>query len=126
MARKYIGGYWHTVVEHYELNADHLMSTKGYESYGGLQARVREEGGLDAMVEFFMGLQIWGTPEQCFEKIMTIQKRIGSNTFNGVFSYAGMPLEEETRRPSVFEFWSRARPGGRSQAGAGAGHRARP
>jgi hypothetical protein len=24
---------------------------------------------------------------------MTIQKRIGSNTFNGVFSYAGMPIE---------------------------------
>ena len=93
LAREYIGGYWHSVVEHYELEADHLMSTKGYESYAGLQERVRQEGGRDAMVEFFMRLQIWGTPEQCYEKIVDVQKRIGGQSFNGVFSYAGMSLQ---------------------------------
>ena len=32
MARKYIGGYWQTVIEHYEIVGDHLTKTKGYES----------------------------------------------------------------------------------------------
>ena len=102
LARRYIGGYWQTVVEHYEFLGDHLANTRGYESYGRTQELVSAEGGLDAMVEFFMGLQVWGTPEQCFERVVDIQKRIGSRWFNGVFSYAGMPGDEAERNMRLF------------------------
>ena len=45
------------------------------------------------MTEFFLNLQVYGTPEQCYEKVLDIQKRTGAEAFNGVFSYGGMPYE---------------------------------
>ncbi len=102
MARRYIGGYWKSVVEHYELEGDHLARTKGYESYGQLQNLVSADGGADAAMEFFLNLQIWGTPQQCYEKIVDVQKRIGGRTFNAIFSYAGMPRDEAERNLRLF------------------------
>lgn len=93
MAREYIGGYWNTVLKHYELVGDHLTKTKGYESYGAMQKMVNEPGGRDAMVDFFLGLQIYGTPDQCYERIADFSGRLGAETFTGVFSYAGMPYD---------------------------------
>ena len=71
---RYIGGYWQSVVEHYEILGTHLQTTKGYESYGRMQEIASAPGGADAMTEFFLDLQVWGTPEQCYEKIMTIKR----------------------------------------------------
>jgi alkanesulfonate monooxygenase SsuD/methylene tetrahydromethanopterin reductase-like flavin-dependent oxidoreductase (luciferase family) len=93
-ARKYIGGYYQSVIRHYELVGDHLGKTKGYEAYKDVQDRVSAPGGADAMVEFFLGLQAYGTPEQCHEKIVASVERTGGEAFNGVFSYAGMPYED--------------------------------
>ena len=50
-------------------------------------------GGVDAVVEFFLGLQVFGTPEQCHDQIVANIERTGGDTFNGVFSYAGMPID---------------------------------
>ena len=102
LAREYIGGYWRTVVKHYELKAGHLGTQKGYESYGRMQEIVMSDGGEQAMIDFFLGLQVWGTPERCYERVVDIAKRIGSQTFNAVFSYAGMPAEESERNMRVF------------------------
>jgi alkanesulfonate monooxygenase SsuD/methylene tetrahydromethanopterin reductase-like flavin-dependent oxidoreductase (luciferase family) len=92
-AYRYIGGYWKTVVKHYELIGDHLTKMKGYESYAEMQLKASAPGGVDAMTEFFMNLQVWGTPEQCYEKILDIQRRTGAEAFSAVFSYAGMPYD---------------------------------
>jgi hypothetical protein len=102
MAVRWIGGYWDTVLRHYELTRDHLTKTKGYEYYGRLSEIAREKGGTDALTEFFLGLQVWGTPEQCYEKIVDIRGRVGCETFVGVFSYAGMPWEEAERSQRLF------------------------
>ena len=45
-----------------ELIGDHLTKMKGYESYKPVQEMTSAPGGLDAMVDFFLGLQVWGTP----------------------------------------------------------------
>jgi alkanesulfonate monooxygenase SsuD/methylene tetrahydromethanopterin reductase-like flavin-dependent oxidoreductase (luciferase family) len=93
LARRYIAGYWQTVVRHYELIGDHLTKLKGYEAYKAMQEKTSAPGGLEEMVEFFLGLQVWGTPEQCYEKILTTQERTGAEAFTGVFSFAGMPYD---------------------------------
>ncbi|MGH7819211.1 MAG: LLM class flavin-dependent oxidoreductase [Candidatus Binatia bacterium] len=100
LAYRYIGGYWETVLRHYELKGDHLAKTVGYEYYGRLQENVRE--GSEALRDFFVNLQVYGTPEQCFEKIMDIRSRVGCDTYSGVFSYAGMPAEESERNLRLF------------------------
>lgn len=102
LARTYIGGYWQSVMKHYELRGEHLMHTKGYESYGKLQEMVTAEGGADAMIDFFLGLQVWGTPVQCLERIADIRRRVGCEQFNAVFSYAGMPAAEAERNMRLF------------------------
>jgi alkanesulfonate monooxygenase SsuD/methylene tetrahydromethanopterin reductase-like flavin-dependent oxidoreductase (luciferase family) len=89
-ARRFIGGYWESVLAHYEFAGDHLQTTKGYEYYGRFAEKLREYG-TEGAVEFFMNLQVWGTPEQCYEKVLAIRERTGADSFVGVFSYAGMP-----------------------------------
>jgi alkanesulfonate monooxygenase SsuD/methylene tetrahydromethanopterin reductase-like flavin-dependent oxidoreductase (luciferase family) len=93
LARKYIGAYWKSVTRHYELIGDHLTKMRGYEAYKAMQEKASAPGGLDEMTNFFLGLQVWGTPERCYEKILDIQKRTGAEAFNGVFSYGGMPYD---------------------------------
>jgi len=102
LARRYIGGYWDTVLRHYELAAGHLAQTKGYEYYARMSEIARERGGGDALTEFFLNLQIWGTPAQCYERIMDVRTRVGSDAFVAVFSYAGMPLAEAERNMRLF------------------------
>jgi alkanesulfonate monooxygenase SsuD/methylene tetrahydromethanopterin reductase-like flavin-dependent oxidoreductase (luciferase family) len=98
-ARKYIGEYYHSVIRHYELIGDHLTKMRGYEAYKVTQERITA-GGVDESVEFFLGLQPWGTPEQCYEKIVDTIERTGGESFTGVFSFGGMPYEiaEESQR----------------------------
>jgi len=101
-ARKYIGGYYDSVIRHYELVGDHLSRMRGYESYSGMQEKVSSPGGREAMVDFFLDLQVYGTPDQCYEKIVdTLQKTSGEG-FIGVFSYAGMPYEMAEENLGLF------------------------
>ena len=99
-ACKYIDEYYRSVIRHYELVGDHLTKMRGYESYKGMQERMSKPGGADEMVEFFRGLQVYGTPQQCYETIVDTIKRTGGEAFNGIFSYGGMPYEiaEESLR----------------------------
>jgi alkanesulfonate monooxygenase SsuD/methylene tetrahydromethanopterin reductase-like flavin-dependent oxidoreductase (luciferase family) len=101
MAVKYIGGYWQTALRHYEMASDHFGKAKGYEYYQQM-AKALEGSGKDASVEYFLNLQVWGTPEMCFDKINDIRKRVNANHFTGVFSYAGMPWEDAERNVSLF------------------------
>lgn len=101
LARQYIAGYWRSVVKHYEMNSNHFATTKGYEYYSRLNETI-EQMGVDGMADFFMNLQVWGTPEQCLEKIRDIHARTGCCGFTGVFSYAGMPLEIGRANQTLF------------------------
>jgi alkanesulfonate monooxygenase SsuD/methylene tetrahydromethanopterin reductase-like flavin-dependent oxidoreductase (luciferase family) len=101
MAERYIGGYWDTVLRHYELAGDHLSQTKGYEYYGKMSEMLGKYGAKGAS-DFFLNLQVWGTPRQCIERILDIRARIGCESFVGVFSYAGMPYDEAERNMRLF------------------------
>jgi alkanesulfonate monooxygenase SsuD/methylene tetrahydromethanopterin reductase-like flavin-dependent oxidoreductase (luciferase family) len=101
MAYRYIGGYFHTVLDHYHFEGDHLARTKGYEYYGKMSEKIATYG-TDKVIDFFVDLQVWGTPEQCYEKIMDIRRRVGNDHYVGVFSYAGMPPEEAERNMRLF------------------------
>jgi alkanesulfonate monooxygenase SsuD/methylene tetrahydromethanopterin reductase-like flavin-dependent oxidoreductase (luciferase family) len=101
LARKYISGYWTSVVKHYEMASDHFSHTKGYEYYEKLNQTIADMG-VDGMAEFFMGLQIWGTPEQCYERLKDIHSRTDCCGFTGVFRYAGMPLDDARNGMTLF------------------------
>ena len=101
MARRFIGGYYQTVLDHYQFQGDHLARTKGYEYYGKMAEKITQYG-TDTVIDYFMNLQVWGTPEQCYEKILDIHARTGNSHYVGVFSYAGMPYEDAESNMRLF------------------------
>jgi alkanesulfonate monooxygenase SsuD/methylene tetrahydromethanopterin reductase-like flavin-dependent oxidoreductase (luciferase family) len=101
MARRWIGGYYQTVLDHYQFAAEHLKTTRGYEYYGKMSEKIATYG-TDTVIDYFMNLQIWGTPEQCYQKILDVRSRVGNDTFVGVFSYAGMDYGEAERNLRLF------------------------
>ena len=101
MARRYVGGYFQSVLAHYQFAGDHLKTTKGYEYYGKFSEKIATYG-AEGVIDFFTDLQVAGTPEQCYEKILDIRRRVGNDHFVGVFSYAGMPYDEAERNLRLF------------------------
>jgi alkanesulfonate monooxygenase SsuD/methylene tetrahydromethanopterin reductase-like flavin-dependent oxidoreductase (luciferase family) len=101
MARRYIGGYYQTVLDHYNFQGDHLARTKGYEYYGKMSEKIAEYG-TDTVIDYFVNLQVSGTPEQCYDKILDIHRRTGNSHYVGVFSYAGMAYEDAEASMRLF------------------------
>ncbi|MEZ0123507.1 MAG: LLM class flavin-dependent oxidoreductase [Candidatus Reddybacter sp.] len=100
MAYKYIGGYYRSVIEHYEMASDHLKTTKGYETYGAMVDHINKN--MEDTIRFFMSIQIYGTPKQCLERIQDFTARTGSGAYNGVFSYGGMPYADVEKSLRLF------------------------
>lgn len=101
MAQRYIGGYYETVIRHYEFGSDHFAKTKGYEYYGGVSNMI-DKVGTAGGTDFFTNLQVWGTPDECYEKILDIRGRVGCETVIGVFSYSGMDYGDAERNLRLF------------------------
>jgi alkanesulfonate monooxygenase SsuD/methylene tetrahydromethanopterin reductase-like flavin-dependent oxidoreductase (luciferase family) len=101
MARRYIGGYYQTVLDHYQFQGDHLARTKGYEYYGKMSDKIAQYG-TDTVIDYFVNLQVWGTPQQCYDKILDIHRRTGNSHYVGVFSYAGMPYDAAEQNLRLF------------------------
>ena len=101
MASEYVGNYWESIMDHYEFHSDHLKETKGYEYYGKFTEKIERYGDQDVK-DFFLDLQVWGTPEQCYDKIMTTRGRLGSESFLAAFSFGGMPYPEVEKSMRLF------------------------
>src|SRR5262249_19243392 len=89
-AHRWIGGYFRSVLDHYRFGDDHMKTTKGYEYYAKMTDKIHTYGD-EKDIDFFVDLQVWGTPEQCYEKILDVRRRVANDHFVGVFSYAGRP-----------------------------------
>ena len=100
-ADRYIKAYYQSVIRHYELDGSHFKATKGYEYYDRMASAVVAHGS-DEAAGFFQELQVWGTPEQCYERVAAIRKRVGCERFVALFGYAGMPFEEAESSMRLF------------------------
>jgi alkanesulfonate monooxygenase SsuD/methylene tetrahydromethanopterin reductase-like flavin-dependent oxidoreductase (luciferase family) len=101
MARKHIGGYLVTVFEHYELMSDHLKKAKGYDMYGNAVDILRAIG-LERVVETYLDVQAWGTPEMVADKLRERGEKIGDYIFNACFRFAGVPHDYALRSMKLF------------------------
>ena len=101
MAQEYIARYYEYVMNHYELGGRHFDTTAGYEYYQRLAHSIQKHGS-DKVVENFVELQIWGTPEQCFDRVMDIRSQVGNDSFSAVCSFAGMSAEVAERNLRLF------------------------
>jgi alkanesulfonate monooxygenase SsuD/methylene tetrahydromethanopterin reductase-like flavin-dependent oxidoreductase (luciferase family) len=100
-AHHYIGDYYESTMAHYELTGSHFAKTKGYEYYEKASSLINRHG-TDAAKEAFVDYHVYGTPEQCFEKIKWIQSVINNDKLTAVFSYSGMPVDESENNMKLF------------------------
>jgi alkanesulfonate monooxygenase SsuD/methylene tetrahydromethanopterin reductase-like flavin-dependent oxidoreductase (luciferase family) len=101
MFEKYVRGYAHSVVEHYEFHNEGLANIPGYEYYARIAANIRQQG-IDSFVNFLAELQVWGTPDQVFAKIMEQHRRADIGALIATFSYGGMPHDLAKRNITLF------------------------
>ena len=101
LANQYIGNYYHSVMEHYELTAGHLANTKGYDFYHRVGKHIEREG-RDKAAQDFVDLMPFGTPEQVIEKVKFINERINNNALMATFSFGGMPTGDAEKSMRLF------------------------
>lgn len=90
MHKKYIRGYSRSALEHYEFDNKGLADIKGYEYYGALAKNI-EKHGVENFVNFLADLQVWGTPDAVFDRMMDYRQKTDAAGFINVFSFGGMP-----------------------------------
>jgi alkanesulfonate monooxygenase SsuD/methylene tetrahydromethanopterin reductase-like flavin-dependent oxidoreductase (luciferase family) len=101
MAQRYIGGYYQTVIKHYEMTAGHFAAIKGYEFYDRSTKYINRHG-REGAAESFANLMPWGTPDQVLRRLEQIRGVIDMNGMMCHFSYAGMPWDEAERNMRLF------------------------
>ena len=101
MAHRYIAGYLTSVMEHYELESDHLKQAKGYESYGNAVDMMKAIG-LEKLCDMYLGVNVWGTPEQIIERLHARREVVGDHDLTCCFRYAGLPYEEAEASMRLF------------------------
>lgn len=101
MFDKYIRGYSRSALEHYEFHNEGLADIKGYEYYGKLAQNIKRHG-VDAFVDFLAELQIWGTPDQVFEKMRHYHEIADTAGCMVSFSFGGMPYDMARANQRLF------------------------
>ena len=105
-AVKYLGQKWQSIDDHYHFSDGHLATVKGYESYGKM-ARTYAKIGESAetrkkATDFYVGIQIVGTPKDCLDKIGELQRLTGLDHLVTEYSFGAMPHEEAERNMRLF------------------------
>ncbi|HZK88947.1 MAG TPA: LLM class flavin-dependent oxidoreductase [Stellaceae bacterium] len=97
-AVKYLGQKWQSIDDHYHFSDGHLSTVKGYESYGKMArtyAKINESAETRAKAtDFYVSIQIVGTPADCLDKIAELQRCTGMDHLVTEFSFGAMPHEE--------------------------------
>src|SRR5581483_6117883 len=61
-----------------------------------------DRNGPGRVIDNFIALQIWGTPDECFHRIVDIRSKVGNDGFNAVCSFSGMSQEVAERNLRLF------------------------
>lgn len=97
-AHRYIPEYSYSAMYNYELMGSHFASTKGYGHYAALAGMVNRE----AMGASYLQNHVWGTPEQCIEKMRSIADAFYPEEFMLVSRYGSMPREVAEKSIRLF------------------------
>ena len=94
---KYLARKWDSIDAHYHFSDGHLSSVKGYEFYGKMTktySKMKDEGFRKKATEFYVSIQIVGTPDDCLQQLAELHRLTGLDHLVTEFSFGGMPHEE--------------------------------
>src|SRR5688572_19251329 len=96
-AAQYLGAKWDSIDAHYNFSDGHLANVKGYESYGKMAktyAKLKDPVARSKMNDFYVSIQIVGTPDDCIQKLGELQRLTGTDHVVCDFSYGRMPPDK--------------------------------
>jgi alkanesulfonate monooxygenase SsuD/methylene tetrahydromethanopterin reductase-like flavin-dependent oxidoreductase (luciferase family) len=93
MREVYLQRWARSTVEHYEFDNVGFAEIEGYEYYAALANNIAKHG-VDKFNGFLADLQVWGTPEQVTEKLLSYVKRTDAGGLVCPLVFGGMPADE--------------------------------
>ena len=104
-ALTYLGAKWDSIENHYRFSDGHLAQVRGYESYESLAktyAKMKDPVARAKATEFYVNLQITGTPQDCLEQIAELKRLTGLDHLICEFAWGGLPHEEAEHNMRLF------------------------
>jgi alkanesulfonate monooxygenase SsuD/methylene tetrahydromethanopterin reductase-like flavin-dependent oxidoreductase (luciferase family) len=104
-AVRYLSRKWDSIDRHYHFSDGHLASVKGYEFYGKMTktyAKMRDPGFRDKATEFYVKIQVVGTPDDCLQQLAELHRLTGLDHLVTEFGFGGMPHEEAELNMRLF------------------------
>jgi alkanesulfonate monooxygenase SsuD/methylene tetrahydromethanopterin reductase-like flavin-dependent oxidoreductase (luciferase family) len=86
----YLQRWARSTVEHYEFDNVGFADIEGYEYYGALAQNIAKHG-IDRFNGFLADLQVWGTPEEVTEKLLSYVERTDAGGLICPLVFGGMP-----------------------------------
>ena len=104
-AHRYIGRKWQSIDDHYHFSDGHLANVKGYEAYGKTAktyAKLKDPANLKKATDFYVSIQIVGTPDDCLQQLGRLQQITGLEHLVAEFSWGNLPHHEAETNMRLF------------------------
>jgi alkanesulfonate monooxygenase SsuD/methylene tetrahydromethanopterin reductase-like flavin-dependent oxidoreductase (luciferase family) len=104
-AIEWLGKKWQSIDDHYHFSDGHLATVQGYESYGKMAktyARLQSPEERARATEFYVKIQIVGTPADCIGQIAELRRLTGTDHLVTEFAFGGIPHAEAERNMRLF------------------------
>jgi alkanesulfonate monooxygenase SsuD/methylene tetrahydromethanopterin reductase-like flavin-dependent oxidoreductase (luciferase family) len=104
-AARYLGRKWQSIDDHYHFSDGHLASVKGYEAYGKTArtyAKLKDPANLKKATDFYVSIQIVGTPDDCLQQLGELQRITGLEHLVAEFSFGNLPHHEAEKNLRLF------------------------
>ncbi|HYD06588.1 MAG TPA: LLM class flavin-dependent oxidoreductase, partial [Reyranella sp.] len=104
-AFKYLGRKWQSIDDHYHFSDGHLANVKGYEAYGKTAktyAKLKDPANLKKATDFYVSIQIVGTPDDCLQQLGRLQQVTGLEHLVAEFSWGNLPHHEAETNMRLF------------------------
>jgi alkanesulfonate monooxygenase SsuD/methylene tetrahydromethanopterin reductase-like flavin-dependent oxidoreductase (luciferase family) len=104
-AQKYLGRKWQSIDDHYHFSDGHLANVKGYEAYGKTAktyAKLKDPANLKKATDFYVSIQIVGTPDDCLQQLGDLQQVTGHEHLVAEFSFGNLPHHESEKNLRLF------------------------
>jgi hypothetical protein len=92
VAEEALATYLASLLDHYELDGDHLQGIEGYQGYGK-QAAWLQEHGFGRYIEGFLAANAYGTPDQLLTSFRERYDVIGPFELATCFRFGGIDFE---------------------------------
>jgi len=104
-AFKYLGRKWQSIDDHYHFSDGHLANVKGYEAYGKTAktyAKLKDPANLKKATDFYVSIQIVGTPDDCLQQIGQLRGITGMDHLVTEFAFGNLPHHEAEKAMRLF------------------------